>query len=191
MRISLHLTGSTPLMVHNVALADPDNPYVRQIAAITSKRSKTPEDRAEIARLEWLGGLYVDDGVAVMPTANVRRALERAGALRRLGAAVVRGVIPYTVSVPIDHNGPREVAKLVELPEYRDTRPVGVQRAKTVRTRPVFRDWSLSMEAELLEDVLDFDDLAAVAELAGRVEGLGDARKLGYGRFEREADKLW
>lgn len=46
------------------------------------------------------------------------------------------------------------------------------------------------MEAELLEDALDFADLVAVVELAGRVEGLGDARKLGYGRFEAEIEKL-
>lgn len=190
MRIAMTWTGTTPLMVSNVQLADPDNEYSRAIATITSKRKKTPEDRLEIARLEWLGGLYVEDGIAVMPTANVRRCLERGGAIRRLGTAVVRSMIPYTVTVPIEHGGPAKVSELIDLPEYRDSRTVAVQRAKTLRTRPIFRQWRITVEAELLEDVLDIADLVAVSSLAGRVEGLGDARKLGYGRFESEIEKL-
>ena len=189
MHIHVHLTGSTPLLMHNIVLADPDNAYVRQIAAITSKRTKTPDDRAEVARLEWLAGLYVEDGRVVIPTANVRRCLERGAALRKLGAATVRGLIPYSVNVALEHDGPAEVSTLADRPEYQDRRLVGVQRNKTLRTRPIFRKWGLTMECELLEDVLDFADLTAVCDLAGRVEGLGDARKLGYGRFEAKVAK--
>lgn len=189
MRVTIEMTGTTPLLCHNVQLADPDNPIVRQISTITSKRTKTPEDRAAIANLEWQGGLYVEDGVPVVPTANIRRCLERAATLRKLGAALVRALIPYSVAVPIEHDGPRQIAELAKLPDYRDIRSVGVQRAKTNRCRPIFRTWALSMDAELLDDVLDFGDLVAVADLAGRVEGVGDGRKLGYGRFEASVVK--
>ena len=132
MHVALRLTGSTPLMAHNVQLADPDNPVVRQIAAITSKRSKTPEDRAEIGRLEWLGSLYTEDGQVVMPSANIRRCVERGAALRKLGAAVTRGLIPYSVSVPLAHDGPAKVSDLAQLSEFQDHRMVTVSRQRVV-----------------------------------------------------------
>ena len=81
MKISINLFGTTPLLVHNVQLADPDNTFARKIATITGKRKKTPEDRAVIADLEWMGGLYMDGDECVMPTANFTWCLEKGGTL--------------------------------------------------------------------------------------------------------------
>ena len=58
-----------------------------------------------------------------------------------------------------------------------------------VRVRPIFREWQLGCRLSCWRTPLDFADLVAVAELAGRVEGLGDARKLGYGRFDAEIEQ--
>ncbi len=54
MRVSINLLGTTPLLVHNVQLADPDNTFTKEIAAITSKRKKTPEDRQAWTWSGWL-----------------------------------------------------------------------------------------------------------------------------------------
>ena len=45
MDIKLELTGTTPLLMHNISLADPDNPFVKEIQTYTSKRKKTEDDR--------------------------------------------------------------------------------------------------------------------------------------------------
>ena len=63
---------------------------------------------------------------------------------------------------------------------------VGVQRSKVMRMRPIFRKWSLVVEAEYLEDVLNFETLSEIVSLAGRAEGLLEARRLGYGRSDAE-----
>lgn len=151
MRVSINLFGTTPLLVHNVQLADTDNTFTKEIAAITGKRKKTPEDRVAIADLEWMGGLYISGDECVMPTANITRCLEKGGTLRKLGTAVVRGVIPLAVSVPIESSNGKvvKISTIKKLPEYRDRRPVGVQRSKTVRVRPRYFgsgswEWRLS-----------------------------------------------
>lgn len=59
-KFTLTLTGVTPLLVHNARLADPLDPIVRQTKPISGKRSKTEEDHLELARLEFIGGLYYD-----------------------------------------------------------------------------------------------------------------------------------
>ena len=56
--------GGSPLVMHNERLADPLDEYVRDIAKLSRKRQKTEADHLEIARLEFLGGLYLNgDGV--------------------------------------------------------------------------------------------------------------------------------
>lgn len=188
MRIILKIDGVTGHVQHNERLADPDDEYVRAIKAITDKKTgKTDADRAEMAKLEWYGGLYHDADIGVyVPSWNVIRCLERAGSITRKGAAVIRAVSAVTDKLPLQYDGPRDLAKLYEMPEYRLRKMVGVQRGRVVRVRPIFRRWSLEFEAEFLEDVMNISDLERVAEQAGRSEGLGNARKLGFGRFKVE-----
>jgi len=95
----------------------------------------------------------------------------------------VRGISMLTDRLPLTYPGPHELAELFAKPEFGLRIAVGVQRNKVMRMRPIFRVWSLSFEVEMAEDVIDLDVLIAIAERAGRSEGLGDARKLGYGRF--------
>ena len=187
MHVLLRLTGITGMVMHNPRLADKRDPYTKAIAEITSKRKKTDADENEIERLEWFGGLYHESEIGVyVPTYNVVRCLERAGTITREGSTIVRALAVFTDKVPLIYDGPREPEKLWEKPEYRLRRILGVQRAKVARMRPIFYRWAVEMEAELLEDVMNPENFAQVARMAGRSEGLMDARKLGYGRFESE-----
>lgn len=184
MQIQVELTGATGLVMHNIRLADKRDEWTRAIAEITSKRKRTDADEAEIERLEWYGGLYHDPETGIhLPSWNVVRCFERAATITRQGTALVRAVAVMTDKVPLTYDGPRKLEELWNRPEFRWRTTVGVQRAKVTRMRPIFRRWSLTLEAELLEDVLSPEDLTRIIELAGRSEGLGDARKLGYGRF--------
>jgi len=187
MKVMVQLTGKTALVQHNVRLADKLDEYTKQIAEITGKRKKTEADEADIGKLEWFGGLYHDPEIGIyVPAWNVVRCFERAATITRLGTALIRAFAVSTDKLPLKYDGPAKPEKLWELQEYRWRTTVGVQRAKVTRVRPIFRRWSLELEAELLEDVLDPDDLRRIIDLAGRSEGLGDARKLGYGRFTAE-----
>lgn len=190
--VRLTFTGTTPLLVHNAQLADPDNPIVREIKALTGKRTKTEDDRRAIERLEWYGGLYTAadvDGPA-QPTANLRRCLIAAGTITKQGKQVERAITFTSLAVPIGYDGPRDLDTLFASQSYASRLPVRVGNARTMRVRPSFSPWSLVADAYLLEDVMDFDSLVRIVERAGLAEGLGDNRKNGYGRFTGQAIRL-
>jgi hypothetical protein len=187
MQVMMAMTGRTPLVQHNAALLDPSNPITQEISKITKKRNKTEADYAEVARLEWFGGLYHDPKIGIyVPASWVNRSLERAGTITRQGTMVGRAVTVMADRFVLEYDGPREPAKLWEHEEFRYMVPVGVQRSKVMRMRPIFRQWKLSVEVFMLENVLDFSQFQEIARLAGRAEGIGDARRLGMGRFEVE-----
>ena len=184
-RVTIELTGTTPLLCHNIRLSDPDDSVTRQIALVTSKRKKTDEDRKEIAKLEWFGGLYTVDGIAgpVIPTGNIRKCLVQAAKVSRLGTAVQRALHFHDLFVPIIYDGPKDAGELVNDPAYIHRASVGVGQSRVIRVRPQFPRWAVTASAELLEDVLSLDDLSLIVERAGLIEGLGDNRVNGYGRF--------
>lgn len=183
MDIKLEITGTSPLLMHNISLADPDNPIVREIATYTSKRKKTEDDRRAIERLEWFGGLYVEDGRIVMPTGNIRKCIIQAGKISKQGTQVTRALQFTEMNVPLVYEGPQDPKELFQLDEFHDRAAVGISGKRTMRVRPKFPRWALVADAILLESVMDLSDLQRVAELAGKAEGLGDNRVNGFGRF--------
>lgn len=186
MHLRTVITGTKPLLLHNIQLANPDNVWARRISEITKKRKKTEDDRRDIARLEWMGSLYVHDNQIVIPTANVLKSFKEAAKITKEGKSVSRALNPLEINVPLVFNGPQTPEELIELEEYRDQTLVGVGTQRVVRTRPIFRAWALAIEWELLTEVLNYDDFLKIAKLAGRVEGLGDNRVNGWGRYEIE-----
>ena len=174
--------------MHNPRMIDPEDEIVREIKEITAKGSKqTDSERAHVGRLEWFGGIYhaPDMGVYI-PSWNVVKCINRGAVITKNGKDVLRSLAVLTDRLPLDYDGPRDLAKLYEQPEFRFRKEVGVGQKKVMRVRPIFRRWSLRLEAELIEDVMNPSDLLRVAETAGLTEGLGDARALGFGRFAVE-----
>lgn len=187
--VQIRLSGRSPLVLHNIRLADPDDPFAREIAAIAKKRNKTEDDRKAIARLEWFGGLYTDDEgrpAAVLPTANLRKCLVQAAKRSKQGAQLGRALHMADVSVPIVHGGPADLEALYADQAYHYRRAVAVSGARTMRTRPQFRTWRVEAFAELLDDVMDVDALQRIVEGAGISEGLAENRINGLGRFDGE-----
>jgi hypothetical protein len=188
----MHLRGVTPLAMHNPQMVDKDNEIVKLIAKITDKssRNQTEEDRAEIQRLEFFGGLYCSQDGPYLPVANVQGCLISAAKARRLGTTMNRALSPVGMVVPLVYPGPRDPAMLWADPQYRWLTSVGVGAKRVMRMRPQFPVWELSVDFELLADVLDLADLRDIANLAGRIEGLGDGRKIGRGRFVVEVTEI-
>jgi hypothetical protein len=190
MRVVTRLTGTRPLLLHNVQLADPDNRWARLIAQITKKRVKTEDDRKQISDLEWEGSLYVHDGIISIPAANVLRSFVETAKIRKQGKTITRALTPTELSVPLIYSGPQDLEELKAKPEFRDHAMVRVGTQRILRTRPIFRTWGLSVEWELLTEVLDPSDFEGIVIQAGRVEGLGDNRLNGYGRYAAEVAEV-
>lgn len=187
-RLRITLTGTTPLVLHNPRLADPEDEITQEIAGLTSKRKKTEEDRRAVGRLEWYGGLYLgDDKTPVVPTANIRKCIIEAGKTRKLGKQIGRAVSFVEFMAPIVYDGPRDLERLYQRPEFRlRATVVNAGRGRVVRVRPKFSVWAIVTDVELLEDMLNPSELGDVVRLAGMIEGLGDNRVNGFGRFAAE-----
>jgi hypothetical protein len=190
MLIRIEITGKTPLMMHNERLADPDDPITKKIKEYTAKGSdQTDDDKRQVSLLEWRGGIYVDNKNEVcMPSANVIKCFREAGKVTKNGAKIARGISPISLTNPLQIDGPRGVDTLIKQDKYFDRRLVRVS-GRVKRTRPIFMPWALTVDLEMLEDVLNYSTFTQIVDLAGRATGLCDARILGYGRFSAKLSK--
>jgi hypothetical protein len=188
-KVTTRLEGITELNQHNIQLADPDGHWTQQIAKLTGKRKMSEEDRREKARLEFLGGLYVDQERVIIPQPNLKRCLKEAAKAQRLGRHIDRALNPadpeaYMRGLPLefpDSNlGPDELWKL---PQYHDTTIVA-SPGRVPRTRPRFTQWAVTADWLLFVNLLSVSDLRDIGEYAGLIEGLGDNRVNGAGRFK-------
>lgn len=189
MRFRITITGTAPMLMHNGRLADPLDPATRALKALTAKRKKTDDDLIDIARAEFLGGLYIDPDVGpYVPGENIERAILDAAKLTKNGMNVKRGLFIETDVNPIAYHGPRTAEALWEDENFRLIRTVRNQQNRVSRCRPMFTDWRTSAEGTLDESVLDFRTLSAIVESAGLYIGLGDWRPR-YGRFTADLEK--
>jgi hypothetical protein len=189
-RCSLRLSGEEgePLIVHNGLLADRDYEWTRQLSAVTGKRKKTDEDHAEVARLEWRGGLYYDETAGpYLPGDNVRRCLLDAARLSRDGKSIERGVLRLSRVNRLEYDGPRDPEKMWADGRFTHRAMVRVTTSKVARTRPKFVGWSALVAVTFESTVLDRADLLRIAEAAGQYIGIGDGRPFYGGRFTIEA----
>ena len=184
--MKLRLVGITPLMMHNVRLADPDEPIVRQIAELTAKKgSMTEADRQEVARLKFLGGMYYDPEYGpYLPAANIFASLIAAGRKTRNGLDVEAGVIWLADKARLEYDGPRDPGELWNggKSPFVDRRMVKVGSARVPGVRPIFAGWAAEIEIEYDDTILDLGELERFAGRAGRI-GVGDYRRF-YGRFK-------
>jgi hypothetical protein len=194
-RAHVVLTGTTGLVLNNIRLADPEDPVVIERKQITGKRQMTSEDRERAEFLQWNGSLYEEAGQIIFPVVNVLRSVQSIAAAFRDKTRVERGVSSAgAVSVPLQYNGPSDLQKLYEDPRFRfrtmvNGNPSSGKKAMVPSLRPVFPEWRIELGLIVFNDVLGWDQFAKYVELAGSGEGIGNARKLGYGRFTAEISK--
>lgn len=174
--------GGSPLVMHNERLADPLDDHTRAIAAVAKKRNKTEADHVEIGRLEFMGGLYTNGNGPCLPAWNILRCLQDGAKRHKRGADVLRGVYPLNDHADVIYDGPRDPEKLWKAGGFGLRKTVGVQRSRTVRTRPIFTEWQAELEVEVDPTVFDMDTLANVWREAGVYAGIGEMRPI-YGRF--------
>ena len=188
MQLTLTLTGTRPMLLHNRRLANPTDPWTRQLKQLTGKRKKTDEDLVDIMRVEARGAVYESpDGLLVLPTENLWRSIYDAATAFKMGADVKRALsAPPDQAEPLLIGGDEvKVETFLHDPENIDYRSVKVMGKRTMRARPVVKDWSSVHTFDLLEDVIDAADLVKVFVRAGRLVGLGDWRPT-WGTYDVE-----
>lgn len=197
MKVRLTAEGQTALVVHNERLADPLDTCTQAVAAISKKRNKTLADHEEVARREFLGGLYTSPSVElddkgaltgngqlpVIPAWNVLRCLQDGATRQKRGKDILRGVQPLTQDAALIYDGPTNPLELWKAGTFTLRKTVGVQRARTVRTRPMFTSWTVVLDVEVDALVIDVHTLKVAWADAGRYSGLAEMRPV-YGRFE-------
>ena len=184
MKILIELTGTSPLLCHNPRMVDPEFDLNRQIKTITSKRKKTDEDLTQIARLEWYGGLYEENGGVVQPTSKVRKCIINAAKISKMGKTIERALSFAALHVALIHDGPKDIDAMYADKRFHSRLSVGIGGKRVMRVRPQFFPWALKVGGLFVEDAgMNFDEFERIVELAGFVEGIGDNRINGYGRF--------
>ena len=185
--VQIQLQGVSPLLCHNGQTADPRNTYSKAIKAISGKRKKTDADYDEMARLEWLAGLYRIDGDLVIPDYVIESAMIK-GAMKSKRGPQARCGLFFTEHASLDFDGKPaaitddSLSEMFDSGQFTHTVAVKVSMAKVMRTRPVFRNWSIKISAQYDPDVLNMRDVEEIAIEAGRLVGIGDWRPK-HGRF--------
>lgn len=180
--LNVRFTGSSGTILHNGQLADPMNPYAKEIKKISGKRNKTDEDHVEIARIEFFGSFYLDENHGpCWPGENIERMLVDAAKKSKQGPKAKMSLFVDGVC-PIIYRGPKTREELWLLEEFRIVASVRVQQSRVMRTRPIFRQWELVVPIQYDPTLIDESDVLRWCEVAGQQIGLSEWRPR-YGRF--------
>ena len=183
--LSFKIRGMAPLLMHNGQLADPGNEWARAMKEISGKRAKTAADYEELARLEFLGGLYLNREGPIIPGRVLEGALiGKGGAARkqRMGKQAAVGL--YVVrNFSLEYDGPKDPNELWKDERFRSRELVSVGQARIMRTRAIFEEWSADVNFEIDTEFVNIEDANLWMSIAGRESGLMDWRPK-HGRFE-------
>lgn len=183
MVVTLDGTQGAPLLMHNERMIDPLNPYVRSVKELSGKRQRSEVDELELSHREWLGCFYYDEEIGpYLPVWCIVRCIQEAGKRHKLGASVLRGVVPASEKTPVLYDGPRDLDTLWKDGRYALRKAVGVGQKRVMRTRPVFVDWTMEAEIEVDLTQIDPEKINQLIAEGGRYQAVGDYRPV-YGRF--------
>lgn len=156
--------------------------------AVSSKRKKTDADLDELARLEWLAGLYRSSDDLVIPDYVLESVMIGGAKKSKRGPQAKCGLF-FTEHATLKFDGKPSVindetlAEMFESGKFTHTVGVKVGMSKVMRTRPIFRNWSCDAYVQYDPDVLNQRDIEEIAVDAGKLVGIGDWRPK-HGRFE-------
>jgi hypothetical protein len=181
------------LMMHNEQLANPFNEYTQELSKVSKKRGKSLEDHEAIAEIEFQGGLYFDakDGPYV-PARCLNKMLVMGARRRKLGKMFEQMVIVDREVNRVEYEGPRTRKALWDAKTpagarvFADQRLVGINAARTLRTRPLFSDWSCEFFIRVLDGAVNADDVRTALEAAETI-GVLDGRPIYAGQFVTKA----
>lgn len=188
---TLRLEGLSPLLM-NSPDADRESELYRAYFLLGQKSGKSLDDDARLRELEWELRLYLDDDLGpYIPGRCVKGVLINAAGKYKKGATLKRSLVTLLSRIPLEYNGPRDQAGLWK-DGYRYTTMVqnaGFGSGRVMRCRPMFPEWSLSVDIAFDPEEVDPDTLQLIVERAQRY-GLCDYRPEKAGDFGQFAATL-
>ena len=95
-------TSSAPFIMHNGRTADPTNKWAKAMKKVTGKRVKTDADYEEMARIEFLAGLYMGTGGPIIPSMLIDSVMINAAKkTKERHASQERFVLPISCAVDL------------------------------------------------------------------------------------------
>lgn len=179
--LKVRMEGAGRCIQHNGQLADPLNKFTKAIKEISGKRQKTDADFEQMAKLEFLGGLYLDANGPCWPGDVIEGSVVNGAKKRKEGPKAKSGLI-VTKPSSLIYDGPRDPEELLKDDNFRCAALVRIGQSKVVRTRPCFNQWSCVVEVEYEDGIANKSMVVAWFEIAGQQVGVGDWRPR-YGRF--------
>lgn len=180
--IKIKIKGVCPLIMHNGQLADRKCEYVKEMKKINAKKkNRTEEDFDRLERLEWEGGLWLHEGAPCLPPDSIHACVIEGARKTKSGKKATAGVW-CDEPARLAYDGPKKLDELYADPRFVDSRGCKVQRARIMRTRPIFRQWGATIELTYDPKQVDEDDLREWVATAGAEVGMGDYRPR-FGRF--------
>jgi hypothetical protein len=192
------IEGQTPLLMHHDNLSWAEAMKTWGSDPANKKTSVAGDDRSPAWR--WIGNLYVESGVVVMPSDNLMTVLREGGkrcptgkgqstfkSQSQSGIVVDQSAWPVLVNgagIPYDR-----IKKLIGETDFAEHEKVcqslgfelfvkraKIGMAKHVRVRPRFNTWSISGTMTVLDDQITKDVLQNILTFAGTYSGIGDWR---------------
>lgn len=176
------LTSTCDMISHNGQTADPLNKFAKALKQVSSKRVKTEADYEEMARIEFMAGLYMGEHGPIIPSSNIESMLIAASKKSKEGNIAKSSVFCPEHAI-MEYDGPRDAKAMWELEEFRFSCLVRVGTARIVRTRPLFHKWQAVITLNFEPSMVNPARLDDWLDVAGSIIGLGDWRPQ-HGRFE-------
>jgi hypothetical protein len=152
--------------MHNGRLADPLYEFTRELKKVSGKRKKTDADFEEMSRIEWYGGLYLNEKGEIFVTPEmVESALKEAARRERKGKTVDKSLVCLSTTA-LDIGVKKSVDELWKDPNYRLIIAVRIKGSRVMRTRPRFDKWSFEARIQYDEFALEERDILSFAQSA-------------------------
>lgn len=182
--LKYRLTSDAPLIQHSGRTANPLDPWAKRLKQISSKRAKTDADYEEMAHVEFLAALYLDENGPILPPAVID-AVVVAGAKKSKEGQLARSGVFCLKPARLEYDGPRTADALWQDENFRFSALVRVGTARVARMRPIFREWSAVIELSIEDSVVNPSRIDDWLRVAGTQVGLCDWRPT-FGRFSAE-----
>ena len=183
-KVSYKLTSSAPLIQHNGQTADPTNKWSKSIKLISSKRAKTDADYEEMARLEFMAGLYLGENGPIIPAYMIDALIINGAKKSKEGMTAKSGCFCLE-HAKLEYKGPRTANDLWADENFHFARIVRIGQSRVSRMRPIFNEWSATITLHVEDTMVNTARVDEWLNAAGTQVGLGDWRPQ-YGRFTVE-----
>lgn len=185
--------GVSPLIMHSCKCVNPLHPISKEIRKLNDKprgQKLTEEELEKLSDLEWEAGAYWQDGIGLyIPGENVEATLRNGAKANKKGKDIEKYVSVTDLYIPLDYGENLTKEELIKRYEFRDTRPMVINRSRILRTRPRFDQWKITFNLMYNEEKIDLDTIVNAMEVAGNYIGLCDSRPK-YGKFCATIEEL-